>query len=570
VIDNSFNPTTLETCAMDFWFILLELVVLVGAAMILGILFERLGQNSISGYLVAGTIIGPGVANLVTSRSLIDSLAELGVTLLLFSIGLEFSVKRLRSLGRTSLGGGSLQIALTAAAVAIGCYLVGLPPKVSLVVGLVVAPSSTAVVIRLLRDRSELDSVHGRHALGILLLQDAALAPLVILVTALAGPGIGSEILLELGKKAFFAVVLFGGLFLIVDFVFPRFLSAIASTGNRELFMLLSTVVFAGSAWAAHGVGLSPSLGAFAAGVFLAECPFAAQIRSDVAPFRALFATIFFCSVGMMADVSWMMRNWVAILALTGLLIVSKGFVVWLVLALFKVSRRHAVASGVTLAQVGEFSFVLGHLAFSQGLLDEDLSQLLISATIISLFATPFLVKNASKIGALSTRLFPRSVPQATSEMGGGEDFVAKDHAIVVGFGPAGQEVTRILREEGIQVIVVDLNPSLVARAKESCILDEGAESCMRAQVGDATHAEILDHVHVEESKVVVVTVPDHKASLDVVRQVRSLAPDVKVFARARLGHFVVELERAGASEPVNEEFLTGQELGRRVRESLI
>jgi len=347
-------------------------------------------------------------------------------------------------------------------------------------------------------------------------------------------------------------------------------LSAMASTGNRELFMLLSTAVCAGSAWAAHGLGISPSLGAFAAGVFLAESPFAAQIRSDIAPFRALFATIFFCSIGMMADVGWIIRNWLPILGVTGSLIVAKGLIVWLVLAIFKVPRRHSVASGATLAQVGEFSFVLGHLAFSQGLLDEELSRLLISATIISLFATPFLVTKAAKIGAITDRFFSRFAPQLTPDTVGGHDVLVRDHAIVVGFGPAGEAVARLLRKEGIQVIVIDLNPSSVRRAKESCVLDEGAESCMRAEIGDATHAEILDHLNVQGARAVVVTVPDHRTSSDVIRQIRALAPAVKIFARAKFSRYAGELERAGASDTLNEELLTGLELGRRVKESLM
>lgn len=555
---------------MDFWFILLELVVLVCAAMLLGMIFERLGQNSISGYLVAGTIIGPGIINFVSNRALIESVAELGVALLLFSIGLEFSIKRLKSLGRTGLGGGSLQIVITALTVAGVGYLMGLPPKTCLVVGLVVAPSSTAVVIRLLRDRAELDSVHGRHALGILLLQDAALAPLVILVTALGGSGMGLEILLELGEKALLAVLLFGGFYLLIDLLFPRFLGFMASTGNRELFILLSTATCAGSAWAAHGVGLSPALGAFAAGVFLAESPFAAQIRSDVAPFRSLFATIFFCSIGMMADLGWMARNWLSIIVLTSALIVAKGLIVWLALSLFKVPRKHSVSAGMTLAQVGEFSFVLGHLASSNGLLSEGLSQLLISATILSLFATPFLVTNAARIGNRFDRLLSRSTPKITPEESDREYLPFRDHAVVVGFGPAGREVARVLREEGIQVVIVDLNPSSVAQAKESCLLDEGAESCMRAEVGDATHAEILEHLNVKDAKAVVVTLPDHRASRDVIRQVRLLAPGIEIFARAKLDRYAGELERAGASETLNEELLAGSELGRRAKESLM
>ena len=436
--------------------------------------------------------------------------------------------------------------------------------------GLIVAPSSTAVVIRLLRDRAELDSVHGRHALGILLLQDAALAPLVILVTALSGSGMGSEVLLELGQKALLAVLLFGGFFLLIDLVFPRFLGIMASTGNRELFMLLSTATCAGSAWAAHGVGLSPALGAFAAGVFLAESPYAAQIRSDVAPFRSLFATIFFCSIGMMADLSWMAQNWLSIIVLTSVLIVAKGLVVWLALSLFKVPRRHSVSAAAALAQVGEFSFVLGNLAFSNGLLSQELSQLLISATILSLFATPVLVTNAARIGNISDRLLARSSPLIASEESDGEYVPPQDHAVVVGFGPAGQEVARVLRQEGIQVVVVDLNPLSVARANDSCVLDEGAESCMRAEVGDATHAEILEHLNVKEAKAVVVTIPDHRATEDVIRQVRLLAPGIKIFARARFGRYAGELERAGASETLNEELLAGLELGRRAKESLV
>jgi CPA2 family monovalent cation:H+ antiporter-2 len=457
---------------MDFWIILVEMVVLTGTAMMLGLIFERIGQSSVSGYLLAGMLIGPSVFNLVSSRALVESLAELGVALLLFTIGLEFSIRRLRSLGRTAFGGGILQIIFTALVIALAARLSGIQTEVSLILGLLIAPSSTAVVIRLLRDRSEMDSIHGRHSLGILLLQDAALAPLVIMVTALSGSGVGLEILAQVAKTTAVAAALFGALYLAIDFLFPRLIGIMALTKNRELFMLLSAVTCAGSALIAHSVGLSPSLGAFAAGVFLAESPFAAQIRSDVGPFRALFATIFFCSIGMLADVSWIAGNWVRVLVLTILIVVGTGLIVWLVLWLFGVDRRHSVATAATLAQVGEFSFVLGHLAFSQGSLDEDLYRLVLSASIVSLFATPFLVRQALTIGRFAEGLLSRPSSRTIIERYEHEESTLEDHIIVVGFGPAGEEVARTLREEGMLVTIVDLSPSLIGIAKASCSID--------------------------------------------------------------------------------------------------
>ena len=301
---------------MDLWSVLFDVLILLLTALVLGVVCERLRQSPILGYLAAGTLLGPNALQYISSASEVSALAELGVALLLFTIGLEFSWHRLRRLGAAALGGGTAQVIVTMGLGTATALFFGMSWRTALAIGAIVALSSTTVVLRLLVSRAEIESIHGRHALGILLIQDVAVVPLVLLMTVLGGQGSLQQVGLDVFKTLLWAGVLVFVLYLLFNRVVPRVLHLASLQRNRDLPILLAIVTGLGSAWGSHELGLSPALGAFVAGMLLAESPFATQIRADVASIRTLLVTLFFSSIGMLGDPVWFIGHLPAVLAL--------------------------------------------------------------------------------------------------------------------------------------------------------------------------------------------------------------------------------------------------------------
>ncbi|HEY3245316.1 MAG TPA: cation:proton antiporter, partial [Phycisphaerae bacterium] len=504
-----------------------------------------------------GTLLGPGALNLMSNREAVPVMAELGVALLLFTIGLEFSWLRLRNLGTIGLGGGTLQMLLTGL-IAAGIFrALGAGARESIALGALIAPSSTACVLRTLFERMELESVYGRSSVGVLLLQDLAIVPLVLLVTALGKQGSLSQVLLGVGYAAGLAVLLFAGLYGVSNYVLPRLLNVAALSKNRELSILLATATCLGSAYAAHALGLSPALGAFVAGVLLGDSPFAAQLRADVDALRVLFVTLFFCSIGMLADLAWLAAHWPAVAALAAAILIGKALIVWPITWAFLKSHTHALATGICLAQVGEFSFVLIQIALTGGVINEYTFHLFVSATLITLLLTPLLVRGAPQISEqiiawLARANIVRSAAVPSAEPSGR----LHDHVIVVGYGPAGRHVLTALRAAGAPAVLVELNPRTVTEARRLGI---------QAHVGDASQAPVLEHVHAPDAAAVVVTVPDHRSAVRVIGQARAVAPRSKIIARARYHAYAAELQEAGAHVVIDEENHIGELLGAEV-----
>ncbi len=352
---------------MLIWETLAKLVLLLSAAFLLGVGARRLKQSAIIGYLLAGTILGPTLFD----RQALSDWGELGVALLLFSIGLEFSFGRLKRLGSGALLGGVLQVTVTLALFAlIFSFWNATGPAVAW--GAMVAVSSTAIVLRLLMDRAEMDSLSGRAALGILLLQDIAVVPLVLTLTVMSHGGSARDVALRIGQTIAAAgglVAVFYGLFY---HLIPRLLMRRGLFADRELVVLLAIILAFGSAWAAHFLGLSPALGAFLAGMLLAGSPFSSQIRADVGSLRTLFVTLFFTSVGMLADPAWFLANWIEVLAWLTVVFIGKALIIFGIGVILKMNPVSALAAGITLAQIGEFSFVLATEARTGGLIDEQ------------------------------------------------------------------------------------------------------------------------------------------------------------------------------------------------------
>ncbi len=561
---------------MDLWTALLDVLILLFAALALGALCERLRQNAILGYLLAGTLLGPNALDMMPNHQAVAAIAELGVALLLFTIGLEFSWRRLRGLGSIAVGGGTLQVLLTGAAATGACLALGLGGSASVAVGAMIALSSTACVLRVLVSRAEIDSVHGRNALGILLLQDISLIPLVLIVTALGGEGSMAQMGWEMGRAIGVAAVLVAVFYVLFNYLVPLVLSTEGTARNRELTILLAIVTVVGAAWAAHRVGLSPALGAFVAGMLLAGSPFATQIRADVVSLRTLFVTLFFSSIGMLADPAWAAEHWALVLAVVGAVVLGKAVLAGGVACLFRYSLGHAAATGVCLAQIGEFSVVLTEVARHRGLIDGDLFKLIISATIMTLFLTPYLVAVAPRLARAVGRLSAGG-PRELQPRGGGAtgdptvetaaphsprtDAEMADHIVIVGFGPAGQRVAEtLMRRHKQHIVVLELNPKTAAAAQAYDL---------QTFIGDATRAETLEQLRVGAARAVAVTVPDPATARQVIEGVRSLSPQTPIIARSRYHIHRWQLVLAGAGAVIDEEEQVGTRIALEVRKTL-
>lgn len=534
----------------DSWNLILDILISLAGALLLGLLFERLRIGAIVGYLLAGVVIGPGGFRLVESGDAVRAIAEIGVALLLFTIGLEFSWQRLRRLGRAPIISSAVAIVGVIALSTALAPVFGQSFKLGAALGIVASISSTAVVLRVLKDRNELDAKHGRTALAVLLVQDIAVVPLVIAMTFLASSE--ANVAVQLTQAIIRTAALVGGVFAFVVFIVPRLLDEKIVARNRELPIIVAITSCIGATWAAHTFGLSPALGAFFAGLMLAESRFADQMRADVFPLRTLFLTVFFVSIGLLADVPWLLANvWIVLLA-TVLVMVGKTFVTFITLRMLVPGIIEALATALAVCQIGEFSFVLANIASRDGLFPSGLFQLVISTTLLTLLATPFLTAAAPRLArGLAKRLFPAK-RLAESERRSRSDRLA-GHTVLIGYGEAGQHAGLVLRDAQRETLVLDIDPRLVRQAE-----DHG----FRAQLGDATLADILEHAQLARARNVVVAVPDPNVSRMVISQAKTLAPDVPVIARVRYHVTREELDCIGADVLIDEEVQVGELLG--------
>ncbi|MDO9264227.1 MAG: cation:proton antiporter [Desulfosalsimonadaceae bacterium] len=549
---------------MDFWFLLMQILLLLSGAFFLGVLAERLKQSPIIGYLLAGILIGPWVFN----AAAVFQVSELGVALLLFSIGLEFSFNRLKSLGSVALAGGTLQVAATLGVFALGLWFFR-PLGEALILGAMVALSSTAVVMRVLADRAEVDSPHGRNALGILLLQDLSVVPLVIMVSIIGQGGIGqggtgqglagAAVWLPVGKIILGAAGLVAVFYLVFNYLVPLCLKSSAVHASRDLIILLTIVIAFGSLLLAHSVGLSPALGGFLAGMMLAESPFAVQIRSDIGSLRTLFVTLFFTSIGMLANPFWMLHHvhWIS----GGLLVMMTGkiLIIYIIIRAFGNPRIQALATGITLAQIGEFSFVLATTARTLGIIREDIFNWIVSVTIVSIFMSPFMVNHAVRLSRRVIRLLSLNKSLGIESEKTADD-VPPGQVFIIGFGPAGQQVADGLIENGIMPSLIEMRPPMARIARKKG---------MAVYMGDATQEEVLIHAGLDHACLVVVTLPDPRIVRDTVAAIRRLFPGATVIARSRYNLHTAEIEKAGAHMTVDEEVVIGKHLSDGVIECL-
>ncbi len=527
---------------MDSWNMLLQIILLLLACLLAGSLMAYLKQSPLVGYLLAGMVMGgPGSMALVTAEQQIESIAELGVALLLFSLGLEFSWKRVMGLGKSTLLCGVTQVVVTLFVVSICGLVFGMTTATSIAMGAMICLSSTAAVLRVLVDRGEMDSHSGRNSLAVLLVQDMAVVPLAILIPLLAEGGEPAAVASRIAGILLAAFVIIGGLYFLMNYVAVRALQSASFGRNRELTVLLSIIVGLGATWAAHAANLSPALGAFVAGMFLGNSEFAVQIRADVSSLRIVLLTLFFGAVGMIADPVWMFKNLPTVLSLAAVIMVGKATIIWGLFRLFGQTSGVSLSTGLCLCQVGEFAFVLGSEARAGKLLTDTQYSAIVSASIVTLMLTPWLIGVAPKVAAWANRR-RGSAPSPESQH---SDSYPPCEILVIGFGPAGRGAVRGLQDIRDRVLVVDLSPAGIASAEALGF---------RAVIGDASSAEVLEHLHLEHVRVVAITLPSREDALAILNLIRTIVPQATKIVRSRHQLYMEEFLKAGADVVVGDE----------------
>jgi CPA2 family monovalent cation:H+ antiporter-2 len=520
---------------------LTELLVLLAVATAGVAIFERLRLPAIAGFLVMGALVGPGGFGLIGQPERVRALAELGVVFLLFEIGLELPLERLRKLWQMALFGGGLQVLATLTCVAVVGTAMGLDFRAALVMGGLVAMSSTALVMRILSERGEIDAPQGQLAVGILLFQDLCVVPFLLGVSILTAGSTGdiAGVAFELARS----LVELAAFFLVARFAFPFLLDRAARLRSREIFTMVALLAVVGSAVFAEKIGLTFAVGAFAGGLVLSASPYAHQLFAEVVPLRGVLLGVFFTAVGMLFNPAIALENAVGVAAyFVGVVLLKASFIALIVAVALRQGVRLGVLTGLALAQTGEFSFVLAAAASDAGLLDEGLRQVFVAGSIATLVATPFLVRVAPRVAHFLDRHAERA-PQRAVDDGIGK---FRNHVILVGFGLAGQNLARVLKAREIAYVALDSNAGAVAAARRR------GESIV---YGDATRRSILQRLGIAGARLVAVAISDPIGTREVVKLARLLAPETPIYVRTRHVVEVDALERAGATRVVAEEF---------------
>jgi monovalent cation:H+ antiporter-2, CPA2 family len=537
----------------DFPF-LRQLIIVLTATISIVFVFQKLRLPAIVGFLLAGVIIGPNGFQLITSVSQVETLAEVGVVLLLFTIGVEFSLETMLSLQRRVILAGLLQVVLTTVVVLAVARLVGLSIEVGIFYGFLLSLSSTAIVLRIYHDRGEIDSIQGRLASGILLFQDLCIVPMILLLPVLSESGKSSILLIAWTvTKALLALVVI--VWAARQFL-PRLLHQVALLRNREIFVLFVVLVCFGTAWLASESGLSLALGALVAGLVVSESELSHQVVADMLPLRDCFSGIFFISIGMLLNLDLLSREFLTPLLDLLLTVGIKSLVVLVVFWWLYRSIRLGVLVGLSLAQVGEFSFILAKAGINYNLLSPADEQLFLAVAILSMIATPFLIQSVHGLAFRLEAMAPGSKDSIPKAETAASQTALQGHVIVVGYGLNGQNLARVLKEVGISYCVLDMDPDLVRSAKA------GGEPIF---FGDGTRPEILQQIGIEQARILVIAISDPTATARLVSQARRLRRDLYIIVRTRYVAEIDHLYRLGANQVIPEEFETSVEIFARV-----
>ncbi|CAJ1812735.1 monovalent cation:proton antiporter family protein [Aeromonas jandaei] len=517
-----------------------DLLILLFAAVLLVAIFRRFGLPVILAYLIAGVLLGPHGLAVITGQSIMQTIAELGIVFLMFSLGLEFSLPKLLAMRYLVLGVGGLQVLLTSLLFFWFGWHLGLSLAQALVVGGTLALSSTAVVIKQLGEQKQLHTRRAQLGVSVLLFQDLAVVPLLVMIPILAEPQVqGSALAAEIAwaiLKGSFALL---SLLAVGKWLLPLLFHEVARARSDELFVLSALLVALLAAFMTYSLGLSMALGAFLAGMMLGESHYRHQLEVDIKPFRDVLMGLFFITIGMNMDWVLVAQAWWQVLLCVVVLVLCKSLLVLLAGRLMGERKRDSMAAGIMLSQVGEFGFVLLALALHHGLLDPQLVSRLIGIGIISIAMTPWLVTQAHSLARSLTD--PALLTRSEVAQSG---LSKSQHVIIAGFGRAGQTCARFLKLEEIPFLALDLDPERVSEAKQA-----GEQVAF----GDASRRDILLAAGLLRARLVIITFDDRKRVEAMLALIRELAGELKVLVRTRDDSFLEQYKQAGAFEVIPE-----------------
>ena len=533
-----------------------SLVLIFGVSAIVVFALGRLRIPSVVGFLVAGVILGPHGFQFIRNVHDVEILAEIGVILLMFTIGLEFSLRNLMALRSQVLGGGFLQVTLTIGLIALlSFFFFNYELNVALFDGFIVALSSTAIVIKLLMDRAEINTLHGRSSVGILIFQDLCVVPFMLLIPVLAGNGGGVERIAFTMLKAFMVV---GIVLFAARWAVPIILHEVVRTRSRELFVITIILLCIGTAFFTSKLGLSLALGAFLAGIIISESEYASQAISDILPFKESFTGLFFISVGMLMDIEFLTSNLDSVIAVVFAILILKSLIGMLSLYIVGQPLRVSMQAGLYISQIGEFSFVLALAGKASGLMTEGAYQTFLSASVITMIITPFIVIISPRVSEylvskLPVKGFDRMKRKRERDI---YPLKKSGHVIIIGFGINGRNLARVLKESGIPYVVLEINANTVKKMKK-----KGEP----IYYGDGTSSEILHKMGVSMAKMLVIAISDAAATRRIVQIARHENPGIHIIVRTRYIAEVDDLIKLGANEVIPEEFETSIEIFSRV-----
>jgi len=535
-----------------------DIEIIFGFSVLILLLFHRIKLSPVLGFLVTGIIAGPHVLGIINEVEQVEILAEIGIILLLFTIGVEMSIRELWDIKRFVLIGGGLQVVITTALVYYISLYMGHSSSTALFLGFLVSLSSTAIVLKLLQEKGEMYTPHGKISLGVLIFQDIVIVPMILLTPILAG------VPSESGDNA--TTFLLKGLgiilFVIISarWIMPELLFRIVKTRNRELFLLTILFTVFGTAWLTARAGLSLALGAFLAGLIISESEYSHQAIGNMMPFKDVFISFFFVSIGMLLDVSFFLDNIVFLLALAVVVVLVKFMAAGFVTFMLGYPLRITIITGLTLSQVGEFSFILSSFGREYGLLDSSLYQTFLAVSIATMAATPFVMTSSHDISSSIIKRTKNSVLinglySKTMEPIEEEDKM-QDHLIIIGYGFNGKTVSNAARTAGIPYIIIETNPETVRHERE-----HGE----RIYYGDATHEVVLDSANIKSARVLVVGISDFIATRKIIDVAKKMKHDIYIIARTRYMNEIDSLHKLGADEVIPEEYETSVEIFSRL-----
>ncbi|PYT34748.1 MAG: hypothetical protein DMF52_11930 [Acidobacteria bacterium] len=536
------------------------LVVLLAIACTVLFLLTRLRLPPVVGYLVSGVLLGPHGLGLISGSDPVRLLAEIGVLLLMFTLGLEFDTSSFRRFRNVVLGGGSLQIVLTLVTAMVAGAFLGWPLRTAIFLGCIMALSSTAVVLKSLMQHGLVDTLPGRLTVGILIMQDLSVVPMMILLPI--GGGSPVEVAQSLAGAMARAALLLGITFVLMQYLMPRLLQVIASARSPELLLLSTLTTCFGMAWLSHLMGVSFALGAFLAGLILGGSEYAQQMTADLAPFREVLSGIFFVAMGMLLDPVFALNNWVPVVVALAIILIAKTAITTAAVSGFGYPLPVALQVGINLAQIGEFSFLIALLGAQNGLITQDFYQVAIAASVVSMILAPIATRLSSSMASAAARATSGLVPpwarrpardiEAEPETEAPPD----GHLVILGYGTVGRTLGEVLITNKIPFIALEIDPLLVRQAQRAG---------HPVRYGDASSEEMLRRAGLQRARTLVVTLPDHVLERAVVRTARRLNPEIHILARGRRGAEDEELYLDGADEVVHEAFEVGIEFLARV-----